>query len=207
MKKLVHRIIIFILRKFSIHEKIKGLNSEDQIQRCIKSITSDQAVFYSEAKVYNLQNDPKKIHVGKNTHIRGILQIFAYGGEISIGDNSYVGDNSRIWSGENITIGNNVLISHFVNIIDSNSHEIDFKERAEATMNLFKVGHPTSKGSILTSPIIIEDYVWISYNVSIMKGVRIGMGAIVAAGSVVTKDIPPLTLVAGNPARVIKSLE
>jgi len=57
------------------------------------------------------------------------------------------------------------------------------------------------------APIHISDKVWIGFNVIILKGVNIGEGAIIAAGSVVTKDVPAWTLVGGNPARVIKQLE
>ena len=71
---------------------------------------------------------------------------------------------------------------------------------------MITVGQPQTKGNIMTKPIIIEDYAWISYGCSILKGVTIGKGAIVGACSVVTKDVPPWTVVAGNPARIIKTL-
>lgn len=67
-------------------------------------------------------------------------------------------------------------------------------------------GHPTENVNVKSLPIIIEEYVWINYNVSILKGVRIGKGAIIGAGSVVLKDIEPFTVVAGNPAVVVKFL-
>ena len=56
-------------------------------------------------------------------------------------------------------------------------------------------------------PFVIEDNVWIGINSTILPGVRIGYGAIVGAGSVVTKDVPAMTIVAGNPARIIKEIE
>ena len=56
------------------------------------------------------------------------------------------------------------------------------------------------------SPVVIEDYVWIGMNSIILKGVTIGKGAVVAAGSVVTKSVPPMTVVGGNPAEVIKKV-
>ena len=56
-------------------------------------------------------------------------------------------------------------------------------------------------------PIVIEDKAWIGINSTILPGVRIGYGAIVGAGSVVTKDVPPMTVVAGNPAKFIKKIE
>lgn len=114
---------------------------------------------------------------------------------------------SKIWSGESIKIGNNVLISHNVNIIDSNSHELNYLERADGYVNLITKGHPKEKGSIKTKPIVIEDYAWINFNSIILKGVTVGKGAIIAAGSVVTNDVPPFTLVAGNPAVIIKKIQ
>jgi acetyltransferase-like isoleucine patch superfamily enzyme len=104
-------------------------------------------------------------------------------------------------------VGNHVLIAHNVNIVDTNSHEIPHIERAERYIELITKGYPVEKASIQTAPITIEDYVWISFNATILKGVTIGKGAIVAAGAVVTKDVPPFTIVAGNPAVVVKTLE
>ena len=162
---------------------------------------------YSQAMIYNLQNNPSKIRVGNGTHIQGELFIFANGGEIIIGDNCYVGVGSRIWSAERITIGNNVLISHNVNIVDTNVHEMNHLERAAGFQRLMKEGNPRTKTNVLTAPVLIGDYAWISFNVCVLKGVRIGTGAIVAGGSVVTIDVPDFTLVAGNPARIVRKLD
>ncbi|GIW70458.1 MAG: hypothetical protein KatS3mg101_1205 [Patescibacteria group bacterium] len=60
---------------------------------------------------------------------------------------------------------------------------------------------PKTPPDVQTSPIVIEDYAWPSFNVSVLKGVKIGKGAIVAAGSVVTKDVPAWTLVGGEPCQ------
>ncbi len=156
--------------------------------------------------VHNLQGDSSKIKIGKGSWIDGELLVFNYGGEIRIGDNVYIGKNSRIWSGDQIHIGNDVLISHNVNISDTNAHEIDHQQRSIRYRELLVHGHPKEKLSIQTSPIIIEDHVWINFNVIILKGTKIGKGAIVAAGSVVVKDVEPFTMVAGNPAKKIKDL-
>ncbi|MCM1140047.1 MAG: acyltransferase [Muribaculum sp.] len=161
------------------------------------------------AKIENKQA-PKRIEaikIGKGTQIDGILQVYPYGDGITIGDNSYVGPGTRIWAWDKIAIGNNVLISHNCNIIDSDSHEIDYVKRAGAFRNLMKSGFPENKGDVKTAPITIKDYAWISYGVSVLKGVTIGCGAIVGAGSVVTHDIPDFCMAAGNPAKVIKQIE
>jgi acetyltransferase-like isoleucine patch superfamily enzyme len=84
-----------------------------------------------------------------------------------------------------ISIGNGVGIGKGVSIRDGDGHSVDGKEETSA-------------------PIVIEDFAWIAFNATILKGVRIGSGAVVAAGAVVTKDVPPNTLVGGVPARVLK---
>jgi len=204
--------------KFYIKSEVASLSDTDlellvnkyhakKVRDMLSLIThEDSSVIHNEGSVNNFSNDSTKISIGKNTHIRGNLQVFAYGGSIEIGNNCYVGELSYIWSGEKIVIGNNVLISHQVNIIDSNSHELNAQERVQGYLHIISKGHPTEKGSILTSPIIINDNAWISFGVIILKGITIGEGAVVAAGSVVTKNVAPYTLVAGNPARYIKDL-
>ena len=198
------RILKFIIRKLEIHLLINDMLIEQKILACNFQVTNKGAKFYSEARVVNHRGDVSKIAIGNSTHIRGTLLVFNYGGEIIIGESCYIGENSNIWSGEKIVIGNNVLISHNVNIVDSNSHELNSLERAERYLNMLKNGPWVTKGSIITAEIVIKDYAWISFNVIILKGVTIGEGAVVAAGSVVTKDVPDYAVVAGNPAKVIK---
>jgi len=168
--------------------------------------TKKDTIIHPSARINNFSKDKTKIIIGNKTVIDGELLVFNYGGEIIIGDNTYIGEHSRIWSGDSIKIGNNVLISYNVNIIDTNSHEIDYQERAIGYINLLKYGHSKNKGNIITSPIVTEDYVWINFNSIILKGVTIGKGAIIAAGSIVTKDVEPFTMVAGSPAKLIKYL-
>jgi acetyltransferase-like isoleucine patch superfamily enzyme len=209
-KKIIKRtgakIIYQFLDPISLTKIVNDTNDRMIISNCeCQTICGEKSKFYPEAKVYNSQSKDK-IVIGKNTHIRGQLLILKYGGSIKIGDNCYIGDGTRIWSGESIIIGDNVLISHNVSIIDTNSHEMDFLERAERYIDLISNGPWDSKGSIITSPITINDYVWVSFGATILKGVTIGKGAIVAAGAVVTKNVEPWTVVAGNPAVVVKYL-
>jgi acetyltransferase-like isoleucine patch superfamily enzyme len=197
LKRILYRILLYIDNK---------TNNAKIYYNSRSLILGAGSMLYKETVIYNLCGDINTIIVGKNTHVRGELLTLAYGGKIEIGDNSFIGTGSRIWSGEKISIGSNVLVSHNVNIIDTDSHEINHIERAEGYKNLFKNGYPKEKGSIKTDKITIHNYVWISFNASIMKGVTIGEGAIIGANSVVTKDIPPYSLAVGNPARVIKKL-
>ncbi len=179
------------------------LNSH-RVAECYKWVSKTDAIFYPEAKVENHRQDKSKIIIGKGTHVRGALLVFNYGGKISIGENGYVGEGSRIWSGESVTIEDDVLISHDVNIVDTNSHELESIERSERYRHLTQNGHWTTQGNVLTAPILIKKHAWISFGSIILKGVTIGEGAIVAAGSVVTKDVPDFAVVGGNPAQIIK---
>lgn len=165
----------------------------------------EHARLHPESEINNLQTQDKLL-IGKDTHIRGELCVYPYGEGISIGEGSYIGKNSVIRAADSITIGNHVLIAHNVTIIDTDSHEIDHIERAESYLKMLKYGHPSSKGSVQTKPIVIKDYAWISYNVSVLKGVTIGEGAIIGAGSIVTHDVPDYCVAIGNPAVVVKRL-
>lgn len=174
--------------------------------QCTSAVTSKPGSrFYRQASVVNMQHDKEKIRIGSNTHIRGELLIFPYGGDIQIGDASYIGEGTRLWSGEKIVIGSHVGVAHNVNIVDF-AHEVDHIERAAGFQRIFANGHPEEKGNIPTAPIIIEDYVAIYPNSIISRGVRIGEGAVISAGSVVLGDVPPFTLMLGNPARPMKKL-
>lgn len=157
-----------------------------------------------------LSDAGRSITIGDRTWFDGILNMFPHNSDcaLMIGSDSYVGENSRIWCSKSITIGNRVLIAHDVNIFDNTTHPIDKKHRYEHECILKTQGMPNVKfPTIEEAPVEISDDVWIGCNSIILKGVYIGSGSIVAAGSVVTKDVPANVMVAGNPARVIKQLE
>ena len=104
-----------------------------------------------------------------------------------------------------IKIGENVFIAWNVTIFDHNSHSLNYNVRRNDLPNLFNKNKTWEDVGI--SPTIIEEDVWVGVNAIILKGIIIGKGAIVAAGAVVTKNVPPNTLVAGNPAQVVKELK
>ncbi len=134
------------------------------------------------------------------------MATFWKSGSIRFGRWSYLGHGSRIWSQESVEIGDHVLIAHLVDIHDTNSHPIGHEARRADIERILGGKEYIPTDLVETAPVVIEDDVWIGFKASILKGVRIGRGAIVAAGAVVTKDVPPFTLVAGNPARVIREL-
>jgi len=110
-------------------------------------------------------------------------------GDVIIGDDTLIGIGNVIIGP--ITIGNNVIFAQ--NIVASGlNHEYR------------NIDIPVKKQPVTTSPIIIEDDCWIAANVVITAGVTIGKHCVIAAAAVVTKNIPPFSVAAGNPARVIK---
>ncbi len=151
-----------------------------------------------------------KITIADNSWFAGNIIAFPHNKEciVHIGKDCYIGDMSRLWAAKKIMIGDRVLIAHNVNIFDTTTHPIDKKVRYEHECVVKQFGMPRDKyQSIGEDPVEIGDDVWIGCNSIIMKGVHIGDGAIIAAGSIVTKNIPAHVLVAGNPARIMKRLE
>ena len=165
-----------------------------------------------EARICNnaeVTNGVGEIYIGERTWLCGIINMFPHNKDcrFAIGEDGYIGDGTRIWCSNKIIIGDRVLIAHNVNIFDTTTHPIDKNIRYIHENAVKNDGLPTEKyDTIGEAPIIIEDDVWIGCNAIILKGVKIGEGAIVSAGSVVTKDVPPNSMVAGNPAKVIKNL-
>ena len=157
------------------------------------------------ARIRNIRGNSDCIRIGANSIIRGELTTFAHGGKIEIGSWCYVGESARIWSGSSITIGDRVLIAHSVNVFDNLTHPISAQERHKQIRAIFTQGHPREI-DLDDQPVRIEDDAWIGAGSFVMRGVRIGARAIIAAGSVVTKNVEADTTVAGNPAQVIKSL-
>lgn len=129
------------------------------------------------------------LKTGSNINVeKGVF--FGSGEEISIGDYSGIGVNAKI-SGE-ITIGNNVMMGPEVMIYTSNHNY----KRLDIPM--------IEQGNSDAEEVVIGDDVWVGARVIILPGVNIGKGCIIAAGSVVTKDVPEYAIVGGNPAKIIK---
>lgn len=112
-----------------------------------------------------------------------------YGKPVTIGKGCFIQQGCTFFGRGGITIGNGVFIGPKVNLITINHDP-----------------NPENRSATYGRPIVIEDKVWIGIASTILPGVRIGCGAIVGAGSVVTRDVPPMTIVAGNPARHIKKI-
>lgn len=159
----------------------------------------------SSARIRNISADSRHIQIGCNTLVAGELLIFPHGGSISLGEWCFIGEGARIWSAASINIGDRVLISHNVNIFDSLTHPLRAQQRHEQFKAIMQTGHPHSI-DLGERPVSVKSDAWIGANACVLRGVTIGEGAVVGAGAVVTKDVPPYTIAAGNPARVIREL-
>jgi galactoside O-acetyltransferase len=158
-------------------------------------------------------NKTNKINIGSNCMIGCNFIFESQRGEIIIGNDSFINVTTNLIARTKIQIGNNVTIAWGCTIYDHNSHSLDWKDRVE-DIRLQIMDHRNGKNfthsknwdTVKSKEIIIEDYAWIGFDCLILKGVTIGEGAIVGAGSVVRESVEPWTLVYGNPARPIKKL-
>jgi acetyltransferase-like isoleucine patch superfamily enzyme len=122
-------------------------------------------------------------------------------GFIEVGDDSIL-VGAVFMCGRCIRLGRRVLISYHVTIADSDFHPLDPQERRRDAIANSPGGDRRQRPDFVSEPVVIEDDVRIGVGAIILKGVRIGAGAKIGAGAVVTRDVPPASVVNGNPARV-----
>ncbi|HVJ82570.1 MAG TPA: acyltransferase [Planctomycetia bacterium] len=116
--------------------------------------------------------------------------------ELVIGDGTFIGHGCAFYVGKSFRIGRNCLIAGDVTVYDLDGHPLDAAER--------RGGKPTPASGI--KPVVLGDDVWIGRGAMILKGVSIGDRSIVGARSLVTRHVPPDSIVAGNPARIVRKL-
>lgn len=117
---------------------------------------------------------------------------------LDIGAHCSFGAFNHITCANKIVLGNNLLTGKWVTISDNNHGNTSLE---------MLLKHPTERPIVSKGPVIVEDDVWIGDKVTILAGVHIGKGAVIAANAVVTKDVPAYSVVAGNPANIIKQLK
>ena len=142
--------------------------------------------------------------VGAQSIFAGRLSVDREGAVVSVGSRTYFG-KSHLVAAKRVEIGDDVLISWAVTILDHHSHSLVFEERKGDVVNWLT--GTKGWGYVPIAPVRVCNKVWIGFGATVMPGVTVGEGAIVAACAVVTKDVEPWTVVAGNPARVIKRLD
>jgi acetyltransferase-like isoleucine patch superfamily enzyme len=110
-------------------------------------------------------------------------------GRIEIGSHTFINYGSSIAARASVKVGLHCHLGHYTFVMDNDQHDL--------------VTHTDLPQS---HPVVIEDHVWIGSKVVILPGVRIGTRAVIGAGSIVTKDVPPRSVAAGNPARILRYL-
>jgi len=201
-------------------ESVKNMSLYKSLFQQIKNIRNEQSGLslvkrglQGSLRIFNAQWQLRRAKRGQMTTLRGKLHLSLNGimiigdkvsiwshigrtqisvsehASICIGDNTFINTGCILSSRYQINIGKRCQIANQVIIMDSDFHGVEDRDKMESP-----------------SPIIIEDDVWIATRATILKGVHIGKGAVVAAGAVVTKNVPAYSIVGGVPARVIKTL-
>jgi len=147
-------------------------------------------------------NEPDALVVGANCTMDGVHFALGEQGRVQIGDYCYF-TNAVLLCELEIRIGNYVVIGWNATIADSDFHPLTPAERIADAIACSPLGQGRPRPEIPKRPVTIEDDVWIGPNATILKGVRIGTGAFIEAGSLVTRDVPARARIMGNPAQVI----
>lgn len=151
------------------------------------------------------------LKIGNDSVVNGNFVFENEQGVIKIGDRTFIGGGTFV-SIDNICIGNDVLISWGCTFMDNNAHSLNWNYRKNDVedwkkgLDENKIGHYKDWKHVKSAPIVVKDKAWIGFEVSVLKGVTIGEGAVVGSRSVITKDVPDWTVVAGNPAKVIREV-
>jgi acetyltransferase-like isoleucine patch superfamily enzyme len=139
---------------------------------------------------------------GEQCYFDGVQLALGKRATLHVGNYVYAA-NMIILAEQEIRIGNYVFLGFNVALADTDFHPLDPALRVQDAIAVSPVAGGRPRPRIATAPLIIEDDVWIGPNSAILKGVRIGAGAFIEPGSVVTKDVPPRARVLGNPAQII----
>src|SRR3954452_7483173 len=145
-----------------------------------------------------------RLFIGQDSIIQANIRFEDRGGEVRIGDRSYIGKSDLVCF-RSIVIGDDVIMSWGITITDHDSHSLDWEHRKNDVLDWGKGRKDWSH--VAHAPVVIGDRAWIGFNVSILKGVTIGEGAVVGACAVVSRDVPPYSVAVGNPARVLRKQE
>ena len=146
--------------------------------------------------------EPDALVLGANCTMDGAHFDLGEKGRLTVGDFCYF-TNAVLLCELEVRIGNYVVIGWNATIADTDFHPLAPAERIADAVACSPLGKGRPRPEIPKLPVIIEDDVWIGPNATILKGVRIGRGAWIEAGSLVTRDVPPRARVLGNPAQII----
>ena len=198
-----------------ILNKIRSLLEEKETDKYSKQLAIDSSAILLPGTKFDFRQPPENrtyITVGEKCLIKSHFVFESEKGSVTIGKNVYIGGVTLI-SRTSIEIQDNVTMAWGITVYDHNSHSVNWEERKndnQQCYNDYKAqngGFNKDWSNVISKPIKICSKAWIGFDVLILKGVTIGEGAVVGARSIVTKDVEPWTVVAGNPAVIVKKLK
>lgn len=180
-----------------------------------KNLQIDSSTRLNSKFSVNFMVPPEDRHyvtIGSRGMLNAQITFESKSGVVEIGDRAYIG-GCMVICRNRVSIGNDVTMAWGVTLYDHNSHSLDWQQRAKMVEHFYETsGTPRCYeeidwSGVASAPVVIEDRVWIGFDAVILKGVRVGEGAVIGARSVVTRDVEPYTVVAGNPAIFVKHIE
>jgi len=200
MKNFIFRFFSKIIDSFRNRLRLCNIASLGEFS------TNDLALFKAGVSFGYCVNPAEcAIHVGSRSLVNGTINFERSNARLQIGRNTGINGGTMFVLTDRITIGNNVWISFDCLMLDHDGHAPDRAIRRQDLPD-FLEGRPKDWSVVRRAPISIEDDVWIGARAIILKGVTVGRASIVGAGAVVTKDVPPYSIVGGNPATIIGTI-
>lgn len=199
--------MIGIIKKLFAHVRVKKHKIE-LMKNCISGKELNAAPWQSKSAILNIKvknntGDSSAVTIGNYCNVN--LSIFCNTkGKVEIGNHVYMNHGNSIRCDYHVSVGNNCMFGPNVKLWDTNNHPMSVSLREKQAISVAeKIIDSYEAGG---GPIIVEDNVWLCMDVTVLPNVRIGYGSVVAAGSIVTKDIPPMSFAAGVPAVKIKDI-
>ena len=167
------------------------------VQAGVGTVITGEGIF----RRFFSQRQPAAV-IGEHCTLEGVQFAIGRNGQLTIGNYCYF-SHAVLLCEESLRIGNYVMLSWNVTIADTDFHPVAPAERILDAIACSPLGQGRARPAIPRLPVIIDDDVWVGPCVTILKGVHIGAGAFIEAGSLVTRDVPARARILGNPAQII----